>query len=97
MATQAAAWGGAYLLDRDSEFVDSDGNRTDWDNELTAAVRAYTGLAKPRQRSGNRNDRTQPETVWRQFLQELLPDLGISNMDDLDTVSLTELLQGILS
>lgn len=88
MTTQAAAWKGRpgtrgyELLDRQSVLVDEDGNPGDLDPDLTAALR----------------DAIDPVSDWgiREFLDEVLADVGIADMDDLGGEQLSSVLEGIL-
>ncbi len=88
MTTQAAAWKGRpgtrghELLDRQSVLVDEDGNPGDLAPDLTAALR----------------DAIDPVSDWgiREFLDEVLADVGIADMDDLGGEQLSSVLEGIL-
>jgi len=59
-----------------------DGSRDELDLDLAAALLSNLGI--------------QGSSERQNFLDQLLPDLGIASVDDLGGESLTEVLQGIL-
>lgn len=93
MATQSATWGRVELLDRGSELVNEDGSRDELDPDLAAALQAHLGLTVEARHPGTHSS---SNAGLRAFLNELLPDLGIASMEDLNGVSLTAILEGIL-
>ena len=90
MVTQAVAWGRFNFIDRQSVLVNEDGGKDDLDPDLTAALQS----AIPNLPTFGPRGREDPRLSV--FLREVLTDIGVGDMSDLDTTSLTELLQGIL-
>lgn len=82
MTTQKAAWKGFELLDRGSVLVTEDGTSDDLDPDLTAALLASMDAGSP--------------AGVREFLTEVLADVGIADMEDLGGEQLSEIVQGIL-
>lgn len=82
MTTQTKTWANFELLDRQSILINEDGSKDELNPELAQALRDHLY--------------PMPDKAIREFIRDILADIGVADMADLSGADLTTILRGIL-